>query len=185
MKFENEITVSINTSKEELIDFLSKNNYKKIDSYIVDDIYYVLKDVDTSLNTLEVLKKCILVRSINNEKHYLLYKHKEYDENENIIKQGKSKVQVINKDDAKVFLETVGYKELIKVVDYIDVYEKDGLEINVEEVNNKYLFIEIEENKKYNSVEKLIHALENTNIDFDKSNYFVKKAKIIFEEKYR
>ena len=185
MKFENEITVSINTSKEDLINFLNNNNYKKIDSYIVDDIYYVLKDVDTSLNTLEVLKKCILVRSINNEKHYLLYKHKEYDENENIIKQGKSKVQVINREDAKVFLETAGYKELIKVVDYIDVYEKDGLEINVEEVNNKYLFIEIEENKKYNSIEKMKEALEQTNINYDKSNYFVKKAKIIFEDKYR
>ena len=185
MKLENEITVKINTSKEDLINFLNNNNYKKIDSYIVDDIYYVKSDIDLDLNPLDIFKKCILVRSISDKKHYLLYKYKEYDENENIINQGKSKVEVVNREDAKVFLETAGYKELIKVVDYIDVYEKDGLEINVEEVNNKYLFIEIEENKKYNSVEKLIQALENTNIDYDKSNYFVKKAKIIFEDKYR
>ena len=185
MKLENEITVNINMSKNDLINLLENDNYKKNNSYIVNDFYYVQNDANLNKNSLDVLSKCIIVRSIDDRKHYIMYKHKEYDENENIIKQGKSKVQVINREDAKVFLETAGYKELIKVVDYIDVYEKDGLEINVEEVNNKYLFIEVEENKKYNSVEKLIQALDNTNIDFDKSNYFVKKAKIIFEDKYR
>ena len=42
-----------------------------------------------------------------------------------------------------------------------------------------------EENEKYNTIEKMINALESTGINYDKSNYFVKKAKIIFEEKYR
>lgn len=185
MNFEKEITVSINVSKNELITFLNINNYKKIDNYIVDDIYYVPNDVDLASNSLEVLKKSILVRSIDDKKHYLMYKYKEYDENENIIKQGKSKVQVINKDDAKSFLKTIEYKELIKIIDHIDVYEKDGLQICVEDVNDKYLFIEVEENDKYNTIEKMMEALKNTKIDYDKSNYFVKKAKIIFEEKYR
>jgi len=185
VEFEKEITVSINTSKKDLINFLDNNNYKKIDSYIVDDIYYVANDIDLDINPLEVLKKCILVRSIDNKDHYLMYKYKEYDENENIINQGKSKVQVTNKKDANTFLKTIGYKELIHIIDYIDVYEKDGLQICVQEVNQKYLFIEIEENNKYDTIEKMIEALDNTKIDYDKSNYFVKKAKIIFEEKYR
>ena len=185
MNFEKEITVSINTTKEDLINFLITNDYKKNDSYTVDDIFYVKNDIDLNINPLEILKNCILVRSIDNAKHYLMYKYKEYDENENIINQGKSKVQVINREDAKIFLNTVGYKELIRVVDNIEVYEKDGLELCIEDVNDKYLFIEIEENEKYNTIEKMIKALEDTKIDYDKSNYFVKKAKIIFEEKYR
>ncbi|MGM9877401.1 MAG: hypothetical protein ACI33S_02010 [Bacilli bacterium] len=185
MSFEKEITVTINISKNDLISFFNVNNYIKIDSYIVDDIYYVPNNVDLNTNSLEVLKKSILVRSIDDKKHYLMYKYKEYDEDENIIKQGKSKVQVVNKDDASRFLNTIGYKELIRVVDYIDVYEKDELQICLEDVNNKYLFIEIEENEKYNTIEKMIAALESTGINYDKGNYFVKKAKIIFEEKYR
>ena len=59
------------------------------------------------------------------------------------------------------------------------------MQICVEDVNDKYLFIEIEENEKYNTIEKMINALESTGINYDKNNYFVKKAKIIFEEKYR
>lgn len=185
MNYEKEITVTVNFSRNELIKFFDTNNYKKVDNYVVDDIYYVPDDTDLKVNPLEVLKKSILVRSIDNKKHYLMYKYKEYDGNENIIKQGKSKVQVINKGDANEFLKTIGYKELIRIVDYIDVYEKDGLQICVEAVNDKYLFIEIEENEKYNTIEKMIKALEGTGINYDKNNYFVKKAKIIFEEKYR
>ena len=185
MDFEKEITVNINSSKKDLINFLNINNYKKVDNYIVDDIYYVSNDVDLAANTLEILKKSLLVRSIDDKKHYLVYKYKEYDENENIIEQGKSKVQVNNKEDANVFLKAIGYKDLIRIVDHIDVYEKDGLQICIEDVNDKYLFVEIEENDEYNTIEKMIKALENTKIDYDKSNYFVKKAKIIFEEEYR
>ena len=185
MKFEKEITVSVNTSKKELINFLDSNNYKKVDSYIVSDIYYVENDMDLDINSLEILKKCILIRSIDDKKHYLMYKYKEYDQNENIINQGKSKVQVINKEDANTFLKTIGYKGLISIIDYVDVYEKDGFQICVQDVNNKYLFIEVEENKEYNTLEGMIKALEKTKIDYDKSNYFVKKAKIVFEEKYR
>ena len=185
MKFENEITVAVNVSKKELIDFLNNNNYNKIDSYFVDDVYYVPNDLDLSMNPLEILKYSILVRNIDDKKLYFVYKYKEYDENENIINQGKSKVQVINKEDADTFLKTIGYKELIRIVDFLEVYEKDGLQICIEDVNDKYLFIEIEENEKYNTVEKLIEALEKTKIDYDKSNYFVKKAKIVFEDKYR
>ena len=185
MNFEKEITVSVNVSKNDLISFLDINNYKKVDSYIVDDVYYITNGIDLDGNPLEIFKKSILVRSIDYKKHYLMYKYKEYDENKNIINQGKSKVQVTNKKDANMFLKTIGYKELIEIIDHIDVYEKDGFQICVEDVNDKYLFIEVEENDKYNTIEKMIEALENTKIDYDKSNYFVRKAKIIFEEKYR
>ena len=82
-------------------------------------------------------------------------------------------------------MQTIGYKEIIRIVDRIEVYEKDGLQLCVQEVNDKYLFIEIEESDKFNTIEKMIEAIENTNIDYDKGDYFVKKAKIVFEEKYR
>lgn len=162
MKYEQEITVKVNSTKEDLIKFLEENNYNKIDSYVVDDIYYVENGTNLKEKALEILKKCVLVRSIANSKHYLLYKYKEYDLNENIIKQGKSKVQVNNREDAKNFIETIGYKKLIHIIDDIIVYEKNGLELCIEYVNNKYLYIEVEENEKYNTIEKMIKALEQT-----------------------
>ena len=185
MNYEKEITVSINCSKEELIKVLENNHYRKINSYLVDDIYYVLESTNLDLNPLEILKNAIIVRSIDDKKHYLMYKYKEYDQNENIINEGKSLVQVLKREEAKSFLETINYKELIRVVDKIDVYEKDGLEILIEDVNDKYLFVEIETNEKYDTIDKLMKVLYNIKIDYDKTNYYAKKAKIIFEENYR
>ena len=185
MKFENEITVEVKMSKFDLISFIEENNYKKVDEYTVDDIYFVEENTDLNQNTLDILKKCILVRSIDEQKHYLVYKYKKYDKNENIIKQGKSKVQIFNKEEGEKFLQTVGYKKLIHIIDKIVVYEKNGLELCIEYVNDKYLYIEVEENEDYNTVEKMIMALEKTNIEYDRSNYFVKKAQVVFEENYQ
>ena len=67
-----------------------------------------------------------------------------------------------NKEDTKNLLKYIKYKELIHVVDYIDVYEKDGLQLCVEYVNDKYSYIEIEENEIYNTIEKLINGLFQT-----------------------
>ena len=184
MIYENEITVKINSSKEELIKYLIDNNYKKIDEYTVSDIYYVKNETDLNDKFINIIKDTILIRKINEDNLNLVYKYKEFDDNENIIKQGKVKLGINDIESAKDFLEIIGYKKLINVFDEIIVFEKDGLEINIEYVNDKYLFVEIEESEKYNTVDKLIEALNNTNIDYDKSNYFVKKAKIIFEENF-
>ena len=64
------------------------------------------------------------------------------------------------------------------------VYEKDGLELAIEYVNDKYLFIEVEANQKYDTIDKMKNALEEVGIEYDKSNYFQKKALLIFKDKY-
>lgn len=184
MKYETEITVKPNISLEELIEFLEKNDFKLVEEYSMTDIYYI-KDLDLTKDSLSILKECVLVRDIKGSKFYLLKKYKEYDNRGNILKQGKCGVKVKSVKDASLFLEALDYKSLITIKDKMRVYEKDGLQICVQFVNDKYLFIEAESNEKYNSVEDLIEYMEKSNIDYDKSDYFVKKAKIIFEEKYK
>ncbi len=73
-------------------------------------------------------------------------------------------------------METIDYKELIHVIDSIVVYEKDGLELCVEYVNDKYLYIEVEENEQYNMIEKMIEALEKININYI---FLLKKLRVI------
>lgn len=185
MTCENEITVTVNMTYEELIVFLIKKGFKEVSDFTLEDIYLVEGNCDLKGKTLDILKKCVLVRNRDNNYFSLVYKYKEYDDNENIISQRKSSVNIDNINDGINYMKAIGYKELIKVFDQVNEYEKDGLNIYIERVNNKYLFIEIEANKKNNTIKKLINVLDKTGIDYDKSNYFVKKAKIIFEEEYR
>ena len=186
-----EITVKVNLTKQELIDLLINKQYKKIDNYIMNDIYFVKKDTDLSQNSLNLFKNYILIRDLNEltfpEQNKIQYTHKtkEYDDKENIISESKTSVEIKNKEEGIKFLNSLNYQELIKITDLIEVYQKDNFKICLQYVNDKYLFIEIESNDKYPTIDSLIEELNKTNIPYDKSNYFVKKAQIIFEEQYK
>ena len=77
---ENEITVEINTSYEELDKILKKKGFKNIQNYTVNDTYMLNNSIDiTNLSNREILSKCILVRDISPYVKKLTYKYKEYD----------------------------------------------------------------------------------------------------------
>lgn len=87
-------------------------------------------------------------------------------------------------------MKAIGYRELFNINDHITVYSNNDIKLAVERVNNKHIFIEIEDSlndgeKKYNNTNEMIKDLECLGINYDKSSYFVKKAEITFNEIYR
>lgn len=82
MKNEIEITVTVKCNYDTLKKELEKNNFKIVEEYEIKDIYMIDKNIDLKqLSTLDILKKCILVRDIVDIKKVLLNKYKEYAEN--------------------------------------------------------------------------------------------------------
>lgn len=109
----------------------------------------------------------------------ITYKYKEYNDKKDIIKQGKIDCGVISISDAKSLLELIGYKELIQIRDHLIVYVNDKTELAVQFINDKYIYIEIEEksnyvSRKYDSIEEMIDNLKQYNIPIKSDNYFVK-----------
>ena len=101
MKYEDEITVMVYDGCEELIDKIISRGFKKIDDYMLYDMYMVYKDVivngsENDKEILKILSKCVLIRSIDDNKHYITYKYKEYDDDGNIVKQGKCNCRIEN-----------------------------------------------------------------------------------------
>lgn len=190
MKYEDEITVIVNDRYEELIDKILNRGFKKIDDYMIYDKYMLYKDIDiksniSDMDILKIISNCVLIRSIDDRKHFITYKYKEYDNDCNIIRQGKCDCKIDNPLEGMELVKCLGYdRELIRIDDHIVVYEKDGLELAIEYVNDKYLYIEVEANEKYNTVMKMKDALEELGIGYDRSNYFQKKALIIYKDKY-
>lgn len=190
MKYEDEITVIVNDRYEELIDKILNRGFKKIDDYMIYDKYMLYKDIDiksniSDMDILKIISNCVLIRSIDDRKHFITYKYKEYDNDCNIIRQGKCDCKIDNPPEGMELVKCLGYdRELIRIDDHIVVYEKDGLELAIEYVNDKYLYIEVEANEKYNTVMKMKDALEELGIGYDRSNYFQKKALIIYKDKY-
>lgn len=184
-----EITVKVNTSKEKLNDYLLNNGFKIVDKYDCYDRYMINKDLDISnMNELDIIKNCILVRDLPNIKKCLTFKKKEYDSKGNIIHQEKVDCIVEDIDKALKFMELINYRVLFEIYDKLTVYSNGKIEISSQFVNDKYLYIEMEDTSlhtpshNYNNLDDMIKDFDSIGIDYDKSDYFVSKAKIILKE---
>lgn len=188
MKKEIEITVRVNVSYEKLEEELKQNNFIKKEEYIVNDSYLINSLINiTDMKSLDILKKCVLVRDIVGILKQLLYKYKKYDNNGNIIEQGKIKCPVTDINKAMEFMNAIGYEKLFDIHDKCIVFANDKTELVVQLVNDKYIFIEMESepqyiNRKYENVEELKDDICSYNLSIDKSNFFVKKAELILNE---
>ena len=188
MKKEIEITVRVNVGYEKLEEELKQNNFIKKEEYIVNDSYLINSSINiTDMKSLDILKKCVLVRDIVGILKQLLYKYKKYDNNGDIIEQGKIKCPVTDINKAMEFMNAIGYEKLFNIYDKCIVFANDKTELVVQLVNDKYIFIEMESepqyiNKKYENVEELKDDICSYNLSIDKSNFFVKKAELILNE---
>lgn len=188
MKLEKEITVLITCSYEELHRKLIDKGFEIKKECVVEDEYMINKDIDINLlPKLEVLQKCILVREMIGIKKLLLYKAKKYAANGDILEEGKVSCPIMDTSKATDFMKAINYKTLFKIYDKNIVYANETTELTVQLVNDKYIFIEMEDecrhiNRKYNSIEEMKIDLGSYDLPYSKDSYFVKKALIMLEE---
>ena len=195
MNEEKEITVELDITLDELKKILEENNFKVVDDYQLNDIYMINKNDNNEENRkdyLELLSKCVLIRQIIQEsgnKNLLTYKFKEYNEKKEIVKQGKFNTRIEDAESTRCIFEKLNFEKLINVNDHIIVYANGEDEIAVQSVNDKHLYIEVEEDGKnsdvkYKTIEDMKNVFTKYNIPLKSDNYFVKKAEIELIEKY-
>ena len=120
MKFENEITVEIDVTLKELKDILKNKGFEVKEEYDLNDVYMINKNDKKDNNCLELLKKCVLIRNViekNNNKKILTYKYKEYNKNNDIIKQGKIDCYIDSIENAILLFEALNFEKLICIND--------------------------------------------------------------------
>ena len=190
MVYENEITVEVDCDIEELRNILKNNHFELKEEYDLIDFYLIKKDYDTTVDDLELLKQCVLLRNIvekDKETKQITYKYKEYNDNGDILKQGKINCQIESIEKAQALFEALGYIKLIEIKDHISVFTNEKTELAVQEVNNKHIYIEIEDTinhieKVYSNIEEMKDELHKCKIPIKGNNYFVKKAAIELKE---
>lgn len=185
MQMETEITVLVKTSYEKLKEELLNKGFELKEEYEVNDDYLIDSRLNlSSMSNLDILKNCILVRDVVGIEKELLYKYKEYDDNGDIIKQGKVKCPVIDTKKAIDFMMAINYKRLFSIYDKCIVFANDRTQLVVQLVNDKYIFIEMESNgefidREYTNIEEMKEDLLSYNLPIDNSNFFIKKAEIM------
>lgn len=186
LKENNEITVKIKCNLDELYNILEKKDFKIVDKFSMDDAYFVPNEIDLDkINSRQILMQAILVRDItgkisNRRTKKMTFKIKKFDEYGNILSQSAVNCDILNTDDAKKLLNAIGYQEIMNIKENDIVYEKDGLQLAIKDIENGNNLIEIEttESADLNTIEKLIKKINEIEIPIYTDNYFVKKAEI-------
>lgn len=193
IKQENEITIRILCSKEELIKHLEEKGLKKGRRFRLDDHYLIPKILRVEeLTAREILSKVVIVRNIDNDGkivNKITFKNKNINEKGEIVSQTATSCEVLDYTEGIRLFEELGYYEIMNIIENDIIYYNDKIELAIKDIYNGDLLIEIETNNNIKTIEELKEIIESLEIPFEKENYFVKKAeerlrRILAEKKY-
>lgn len=186
LKENNEITVRIKGELDDFYTVIEEKGFKKICEFSMKDAYFIpkIENLD-KINTRDIISKAILIRNIINKNtgkitKKITFKIKKFDEHGNILQQEAVNCGILDIEDAKELLKAIGYHEIMCIKEDDMVYEKDGLQLAIKDINNgdKLIEVETEENEELNTIDKLIEKINKLDIPIYTDNYFVKKAEI-------
>ena len=180
IKQENEITIRILCSKEELIRHLEEKGLKKWRKFTLDDHYLIPKILKLEeLTVREILAKAVIVRNIDNDGkkvNKITFKKKNINEKGEMVSQTATSCEVLDYTEAIRLFEELGYYEIMNIIEDDIIYYNDKIELAIKDVYNGDLLIETETNNNITTIEELKEIIESLEIPFEKDNYFVKKA---------
>ena len=180
IKQENEITIRILCSKEELIKHLEEKGLKKGRKFRLDDHYLISKTLKLEeLTVREILSKAVIVRNIDNDGkivNKITFKKKIINEKGEIVSQTATSCEVLDYTEGIRLFEELGYYEIMNIIEDDSIYYNDKIELAIKDIYKGDLLIEIETNKNIQTIEELKGRIERLEIPFEKDNYFVKKA---------
>ena len=180
IKQENEITIRILCSKEELIKHLEEKGLKKGRKFRLNDHYLIPKTLKLEELTIrEILSKAVIIRNIENDGkivNKITFKKKNINEKGEIVSQAATSCEVMDYTEGIRLFEELGYYEIMNIIEDDIIYYNDDIELAIKDIYNGDLLIEIETNNNITTIKELKEIIESLEIPFEKENYFVKKA---------
>lgn len=179
-KEENEITIKVTCSNEELLKCLNNKGFYEDRKFTLDDYYLIPQNLDiNNLTTREILAQAVIIRYIVSDgKIYqkITFKKKNINENGEIISQQAINCEISDFKAAINLFNELGYHEIMNIKESDIVYCNNKIELALKFVENDNTLIEIETNNNFNTIEKLKELINQIEIPMEKDNYFVKKA---------
>lgn len=180
VKNENEITIKVICSNDELIKLLINKGFSEGRKFTLDDYYLIPKDLDIeNLTTREILAKAVIIRYIVDDGKIIqkiTFKKKNINENGEIVSQKAINCDVLNFRAGINLFNELGYYEIMNIKESDIIYYKDKLELALKFIENSNTLIEIETDDNFDTIDKLKKLVNEFEIPIEKNNYFVKKA---------
>ena len=180
IKEENEITIKVVCSNDELIRHLTNKGFSEGRKFTLDDYYLIPKDINMNqLSTREMLAKAIIIRYIVDDGEIIqkiTFKKKNINSDGEIISQKATNCDVLDYKSAIDLFYELGYYQIMNIKESDVIYFKDELELAIKFIENGNTLIEIETNENFETVDKLKKLVKELEIPIENNNYFVKKA---------
>lgn len=180
IKEENEITIKVACSNDELIKHLINKGFNEGRKFTLDDYYLIPKDINMNqLSTREILAKAIIIRYIVDDREIIqkiTFKKKNINSDGEIISQKATNCDVLDYKSAIDLFYELGYYQIMNIKESDVIYFKDKLGLAIKFIENGNTLIEIETNENFETVDKLEKLVKELEIPIENDNYFVKKA---------
>ena len=182
VKEDNEITVKVKVSAEELYRFLEEMGFHLIYSFSLDDTYFVPSKLDVEdMEIRDIISKAVLTRYIvrhdtGKVTQKITFKKKEINENGEILFQEATNCEVLEIEDAKKLLNVIGYREILRIKEEDSVYGKDGFQLAVKNISGGDILIEAEigENVGISTINELKRKMIEEEIPIFTDDFFVR-----------
>ena len=180
VKEENEITIKITCSNEQLIKHLTDKGFCEGRKFTLDDYYLIPKDLKLDdLTTRDILSKAVIIRYIVDDGKIIqkiTFKNKYINGNGEILSQKAINCDVLDYKAGINLFNELGYYQIMNIKESDIIYYKDKLELAIKFIENSNTLIEIETDDNFKTIVELKQLVTELEIPIEKGNYFVKKA---------
>lgn len=180
VKEENEITIKVTCSNDELIKHLTNKGFNEGRKFTLDDYYLIPKDMYIDkLTTREILAKAVIIRYIVDDGKIIqkiTFKKKNINEKGEILSQKATNCDILDFRAGINLFSELGYYEIMNIKENDVIYYKDNIELALKFIENSNTLIEIETNDNFDTIDKLKRLVNEIEIPIEKDTYFVKKA---------
>ena len=180
VKEENEITIKITCSNEQLIKHLTDKGFCEGRKFTLDDYYLIPKDLKLDdLTTRDILSKAVIIRYIVDDGKIIqkiTFKKKDINGNGEILSQKAINCDVLDYKAGINLFNELGYYQIMNIKESDIIYYKDKLELAIKFIENSNTLIEIETDDNFKTIVELKQVVTELEIPIEKGNYFVKKA---------
>lgn len=180
VKEENEITIKITCSNEQLIKHLTDKGFCEGRKFTLDDYYLIPKDLKLDdLTTRDILSKSVIIRYIVDDGKIIqkiTFKKKDINGNDEILSQKAINCDVLDYKAGINLFNELGYYQIMNIKESDIIYYKDKLELAIKFIENSNTLIEIETDDNFKTIVELKQLVTELEIPIEKGNYFVKKA---------
>ena len=180
VKEENEITIKITCSNEQLIKHLTDKGFCEGRKFTLDDYYLIPKDLKLDdLTTRDILSKAVIIRYIVDDGKIIqkiTFKKKDINGHGEILSQKAINCDVLDYKSGINLFNELGYYQIMNIKESDIIYYKDKLELAIKFIENSNTLIEIETDDNFKTIVELKQLVTELEIPIEKGNYFVKKA---------